>query len=139
MLCNVKADSLGVELFGVLPSFELGYVLEPIEYMWIRPCLGLGGGAWASYVHSHESFSQPNFGRWFYGWSAGLGPGLEVMGRVPYRRESFIGLYVKAGYDLALASGLLGDEEPPDFRLGGFRLELGLRFDRRTQEGSFRM
>lgn len=138
-VCNFSADSLGVEFFGALAGFELGYRYEPIQYVWLRPCLDLGGGAWASYVHSHESFSQPNFSRWYYAWSADIRPAFEVMGKLPYRQGNLVGLYVKAGYRIPVHGPTwLGDDNPPDFGLAGFTLEFGLRFDKRP-EGPFRI
>jgi len=136
---NVSVDSIEARIYSVLPAFEVGYVYEPIEYLWVRPCLDIGGGVWASYVHSHESFSQPNFSRGYYSWTVGVTPALELMGRLRYSGNNIIGLYVKAGYfQPVYGPNWSGDADPPQFDLKGITVEAGLRFDRKSA-GAFRI
>jgi len=129
---NISADSVDASIYSLIPAFQVGYIYEPIEYLWIRPCLDIGGGAWVNFVHSKESTTQPNFSQWFYAWTIGATPGLELMGRMPYGGNKVIGLYVKAGYFLPVyGPNWAGDDDPPPFDFKGIMLEAGIRFDRK--------
>jgi len=51
------------------------------------------------------------------------------MGSMPISDESYIGLFVKASYFIPVTRpAWFGDKNPPDFDLGGFALQIGLRF-----------
>jgi len=128
---QARADSVSAE-FGAGTGFlEVGYCYSPIQYFWVRPCAELSGAAWILYAHSRESFSEPNFSRWFVGWAVGAMPALELMGRLPYGFRKYAGLYVKGGYFLPFMSPQwYGDESPPDFDLEGWSIEAGVRFGR---------
>jgi len=131
---NLRADSVEAEFFGARPSFELGYRIEPFEHGWLRPGLALSGTAWVCFVHSRESFSDPNFSRWFYAWNAGLMPFLEVMGRFRYRDDNAVGVFAKTGYLLPVHGPTwYGDANPPEFSPDGFTLEFGVRFESRPR------
>lgn len=138
------ADSLGSELAALRGSFEAGYPYAPTEWFWVRPCVDVGLAGWLIYVHSVESgilvgSSQPNFSRWFSAWTLGAAPGVEVMGRLSSSRESFIGLFAKAGYFIPVAGPeWSGDIPPPKFSLSGFTLQVGLRFGK-TPYRAFRI
>ncbi len=126
---SVAADSLGSEFLGLTGFVEVGYRYAPVDYAWVRPCLDLGGGVWTLFVHSHDSFSQPNFSRWYLAWTMGAAPGLELMGRLRYRSDNYVGLFVKGSYFLPFhGPSWGGDDDPPEFSLKGFNLHLGLRF-----------
>lgn len=126
---GASADSLEASLLGLMGGFEVGYAYSPVEYCWVRPCLDLGIGLSTHYAHSVESFSQPNFSRWYLEMSTGFAPGLELMGRLRYREVNYIGLFVKGSYSLPVIGPVwFGDADPPEFSFKGFSLHLGLRF-----------
>jgi hypothetical protein len=126
-----RADSVFAEFGAGTGFFEVGYCYSPIQYFWVRPCAELSGAAWTSYVHSRESFNEPNFSRWFLGWGIGAMPALELMGRLPYGYRKYAGLYLKGGYFLPLMkTQWYGDEPPHDFDLEGWSIEAGIRFGR---------
>jgi len=130
------ADSLGSELVALRGDFEAGYPAAPVDWFWVRPCIEVGLAGWVTYVHSIESGTfvgdlQPDFSRWFGAWTLGAAPGIEVMGRLPSSRHSFIGLFAKASYFVPLAGPEWFLDEPPrdfDFGLSGFAVQVGLRF-----------
>ncbi len=129
-----RADSLSSELVALRGDFEAGYPYAPLEWFWVRPCLDVGLAAWMIYVHSVENGTlvgnfQPNFSRSYSAWTLGAAPGVEVMGRLPSSRASFVGLFAKANYFIPFAGPeWLGDVPPPKFGLSGFALQVGLRF-----------
>ena len=128
------ADSLGSELVALRGSFEAGYPYAPVEWFWVRPCVDVGLAGWLIYVHSVESGMlvgnlQSNFSRLFSAWTFGATPGVEVMGRLPSSRESFVGLFAKASYFIPVAGPeWFGDIPPPKFSVSGFNVQVGLRF-----------
>ncbi len=128
------ADSLASELVALRGDFEAGYPYAPLAWFWVRPCLDVGFATWLVYVHSVEGgmlvgSSEPDFRRWFSAWSLGAAPGVEVMGRLPSSRESFIGLFAKASYSVPFVGPeWFGDVSPPKFSLSGFNVQVGLRF-----------
>jgi hypothetical protein len=139
MTRNAKVDGLAAEMFGVNGFFDIGFPYAPVEQFWVRPCLELGGGTWVHYIHSDESFSQPDFSRWYLAWTFGMLPGAEVMGRIRYMGDNYVGLFVKGGYFVPFSGpGWSGDAEPPKLGLSGFALQFGLRFGKLEQK-SFRL
>jgi len=128
---TARVDSLSAEFAGLAGFFELGYRYAPVDFLWARPCLGIGGRTWVHYIHSHNSFSDPNFNRWFLAWNAGVLPGIELLGVMPNWRNNYVGLFVKASYFLpVLGPEWSLDADPPDFNLKGFDLHFGIRFGR---------
>ncbi|MEO0086435.1 MAG: hypothetical protein ABIK37_07385 [candidate division WOR-3 bacterium] len=126
-----RASALEAQFAGALAGFEVGYPYAPERWFWVRPCLELVGGAWVHYVHSNESFSEPNFSRYFLAWTFGVTPAVEVMGRLRYGGESFVGLFLKPGWYVPFAGPVwTGDSDPPRFSIKGFSLQVGLRFGR---------
>jgi len=132
-----QADSVGTELLAVLAAYEIGYPYAPVDYFWVRPCLDLGVGAWLDWVHSLEP-GQDNFSRWYLAWSMVAAPGVEVMGRLRYSEQPYVGLVVKASYPMPFGGQKFGQPQPPDFRFQGLALQLGLRFGR-MEPRTFRM
>ena len=128
------ADSLGSELVALRGGFNAGYPYAPLKWFWVRPCVDVGAAGWLVYAHSVEGGvrvggSQPNFSRFFSAWTLGAAPGVEVMGRLPSSRESFIGVFAKADYFIPLTGPeWFGDIPPPKFSLSGFNLQVGMRF-----------
>jgi hypothetical protein len=128
------ADSLGSELVALRGDFEVGYPLAPVDWFWVRPCVDVGFAAWVIYVHSVEDGTlvgslQPNFSRRFEAGTFGAAPGVEVMGRLPTSRESFVGLFAKANYFIPVAGPeWFGSSPRPKFGLNAFALQFGLRF-----------
>jgi len=92
----------------------------------------LGGTAWVHYLHTKESFSDPNFPRWYMGWVAGANPGIEVLGRMRYAGDLFAGLFLKAGWFIpfTVTQWRPAADEPlrPEFSMSGLNLQLGVRF-----------
>jgi len=128
-VARFQADAVTAEFAGALAFFDAGYAYAPFDYLVLRPSLELGGMVWAHYVHSRESFTDPNFSQWFLATSGGLLPGVEVMGRLPYGRYRYVGLFVKAGYYLSLYGPEWAlDAGPPDFGMQGLTIHAGLRF-----------
>jgi hypothetical protein len=129
-----QADSLGSELAAIRANFELGYPYSPVERAWVRPTLELTGTGMVAYAHSKENGAvvgnfSGRFKRWFAAWGIGVVPGVEVMGSLPISEESYIGLFVKTSYFIPVTrSAWFGDKNPPAFDLGGFALQIGLRF-----------
>ena len=125
------ADSLGSELAAIRGNFEVGYPYSPVEWFWLRGCLEIGGAGCAIYAHSVENgvllgnFSG-NFKRWYSAWIISAAPGVELMGTLP---GSYVSLFTKASYAIPVAGPQwLGDQSPPAFSLGGFSIQIGLRF-----------
>jgi hypothetical protein len=125
-------------------NFEAGYPYAPVEWLWVRPCIDVGLAGWLVYAHSVEggtlvgSFPS-NFSKWYAAWTLGAAPGVEVMGRLPSSRESFVGLFAKADYFIPVAGPeWFGDVSPPKFSLSGFNVQVGLRFGR-TPYRAFRI
>lgn len=125
------ADSLGSELAAIRGNFEVGYPYTPVEWFWLRGCLEVGGAGCVIYAHSVENgvllgnFSD-NLKRWYSTWMISAAPGVEVMGIWP---QSQVGLFMKASYVIPIArTQWLGDKPPPAFSIGGFSLQIGLRF-----------
>ena len=101
-------DSLGSEMAAVRGNFEVGDPYSPVEN---GVLLGNFSG---------------NFKRWYSTWVLTAAPGVEVMGTLP---GSYVSLFTKASYVIPIArSQWLGDKSPPAFSLGGFSLQIGLRF-----------
>lgn len=127
------ADSLGCELAAVRADFEAGYPYAPVEWFWLRPCLGLAGTGVVIYPHSVEyGYGLGNFRewfkRWYAAWTVNAVPGLEVMGALPTGQGSYVGLYAKAGYLIPIVGpSWSGDDAPPSFSLSGFALQFGVR------------
>jgi hypothetical protein len=128
------ADSLGSELVALRAAFQTGYPYAPTDWFWVRPCVDVGFAVWYVYAHSVEGgtligSTEPNFYRSFTAWTLGAVPGVEVMGRLPSSRESFIGLFAKADYFIPFAGPVWsGDDPSPKFGLSGFSVQVGLRF-----------
>ena len=131
---GAAADSLESQLAGAGAFFELGYPWAPVDQFWARGFLELGGTAWVHYLHTKESFSDPNFLRWYMGWVAGANPGIEVLGRIRYAGDLFAGLFLKAGWFIPFTGTqwAAGSDEPlrPEFSMSGLNLQLGVRFGR---------
>jgi hypothetical protein len=124
-----SADTLEAQLAGARTFFEVGYPYAPIDQFWARGCLELGGGVWTHYIHSKESFSNARFISWWLGWTVGMAPGIEVMGRIRYQTDMFAGIFLKASWFIPFTGPQwYGDADPPEFSLGGFNLQVGLRF-----------
>jgi len=119
------ADSLKSELAAVRASFEVGFPYNPNQRAWVRPCIEFGASGLLVYAQTLGGQSK----WWFAAWSLGAMPGVELMGTLPTSSESFIGLFVKAGYAIPLSGpSWFGDNEPPRFSHRGFVLQMGLRF-----------
>jgi len=137
------ADSLGSELLALRGNFEAGYPAAPVDWFWVRPCLEVCLAGGYIYAHSVENGTlvgnfKPNFSRGFWGWTLGGVPGIEVMGRLPSSRETFIGLFAKGSYFIPVAGPeWFGDVPPPDFGLRGFHLQVGLRFGKMSSYRAF--
>lgn len=131
------ADSLGSEMVAIRAGIEFGYPYVPVEWFWLRGCLEVGGAGCAIYAHSVENgVLLGNFSgrvkRWYSSWIVSAAPGAEVMGMLPTVPGSYVGLFMKASYVIPLArTQWFGDQPPPVFSLGGFSLQIGLRFGRR--------
>ncbi len=129
-----QSDSLGTELAALRANFEVGYPYAPIGQAWVRPTLELAGTGLVTYAHTKENGAvvgnfSARFKRWFAAWDLGFVPGVEVMGALPISEQSYIGLFVKASYFVPLTRpAWFGDKNPPDFDLGGFTLQIGMRF-----------
>jgi hypothetical protein len=129
-----QSDSLGTELAALRANFEVGYPYAPIGQAWVRPTLELAGTGLVTYAHTKENGAvvgnfSARFKRWFAAWDLGFVPGVEVMGALPLSEQSYIGLFVKASYFVPLTRpAWFGDKNPPDFDLGGFTLQIGVRF-----------
>lgn len=135
---SIRVDSLAFLFSGIAPSLMLGYVWEPTSRFWIRPGVDVNAWVWGCYAHSHESFCDPDFARWLGGWSVGLAPGLEIMGKLLARGENYLGCYIKAGYQVPVQGAGFGAGWGAELRLRGLMLELGLRFNR-GKEGPLRI
>ncbi len=126
---RVQADSVAAEFAGVAGFLDVGYRFEPLDYLWVRPFVDLGGTLWGHYIHSRESFTEPNFSRGFVGWALGPSPGVEVMGRLRYVEGRYVGLFVKAGWFIPVfGPEWYIHERPPDFEPLGLNVEVGVRF-----------
>jgi hypothetical protein len=136
-----QADSLGSELAALRASFEVGYPYSPVAQAWIRPTLELAGTGMVIYAHSKENGAvvgnfKGRFKQWFAVWGIGAAPGVELMGSLPLSDESYMGLFIKTSYFIPVSrSAWFGDKNPPDFDLGGFTLQIGLRFGKAFQPG----
>jgi hypothetical protein len=126
-----QADSLKSDLAALRANFEVGFPYSPNQWVWVRPCLELGATGLVVYAQTMNADSK----WWFAAWSVGAAPGVEVMGSIPTTSESFIGLFVKASYLLPISGpSWFGDREPPSLGLGGFGLQIGLRFGKMTAD-----
>ena len=124
-------DSLGSEMAAIRGNVEVGYPYSPVEWFWLRGCLEVGGAGCVVYCHSVENgvllgnFSG-NLKRWYSNWMISAAPGVELMGTLP---GTSVSLFTKASYVIPVARlQWLGDKSPPAFSLGGFSLQIGLRF-----------
>lgn len=128
-------DSLGSDIAAVIGGFEAGYPWAPqhIDWFWLRPCLDLTAGGFFIAAHSLEP-GQSDFFQWYAGWQLAVMPSLEVMGRLPYAGDAYVGIYLKAGYHLPfIAPQWYGDYDDfarPDLSLRGFQVSTGVRFGR---------
>lgn len=127
-----RADSVEMLGGGARLFLETGYVWSPIEQLWVRPVVEAGGDALLHYIHDNGSpFEEPNFSRWYVGWSLGVAPGVEVMGRLRRDIDKYVGLFIKAHYYIPVyGENWYVDENPPAFDLQGIHLQVGLRFGR---------
>ncbi len=122
---HCQADSLESRLFAIRANFEVGFPYSPNEWVSVRPCVELGGNGLVVYAQTPSADSK----MWFAAWTVGAAPGVELMGSLPTSSESFIGLFVKASYFIPVSGpAWFGDDNPPDFGLGGFAIQIGLRF-----------
>lgn len=120
-----QADSVKGDLAAIRADFEVGFPYIPNQYVWFRPCLDLGGAGTLVYAQTYSADTK----WWFASWTIGATPGVEAMGCLPTSSESFIGLFVKAGYFIPFSGpSWFGDKNPPALSLRGFSLQLGLRF-----------
>lgn len=120
-----RADSLKSELAAIRANFEVGFPYRPNEWVWVRPCLELGATGVLVYAQTLSADSK----WWSAAWSIGAAPGIEVMSSLPTSSESFIGLFVKAGYLIPISGPTwFGDNELQSCGLSGFALQMGLRF-----------
>ncbi len=120
-----QSDSLKSQLAAVRANFEVGFPYRPNQWVWVRPSLELGATGLLVYAQTLRADTK----KWYAAWSIGTAPGVEVMGSLPTSSESFIGLFVKASYLIPISGpAWFGDSEPPSFSLGGFALQMGLRF-----------
>jgi hypothetical protein len=131
-----KADALKSEMVGVSGWLEGGYPYAPLEWFWVRPTVDLGGTGWYGYAHSLDRGFFPGAmkaktARKYFGWVAGVAPGLEVMGRIRSGRTSFFGLFVKGSWFIpAIGPQCYGNAGEQDFTLSGFSVTAGVRFGR---------
>jgi len=127
-----RADSMEVQGGGARVFLETGYVWAPIDELWVRPVVELGGDALLFYVHDTGSpFRNPDFSQWYVGWTVGAAPGLEVMGRLRYDLDKYVGLFAKAHYYYPVyGPNWYIDDNPPGFDLEGIHLQAGIRFGR---------
>lgn len=120
-----QADSLKSELAAIRANFEVGFPYSPNQWIWVRPCLELGATGLLVYAQTLSADSK----WWSAAWSIGAAPGIEVMGSLPTSSESFIGLFVKAGYLIPISGPTwFGDDDLQSFSLSGFALQMGIRF-----------
>ena len=129
-LRRYEGDAILAEFVGAQGYLEVGYRIVPVEPLWIRPGVEVGGGPWVYYVHDRQTpFADPNFSRWFLGWTIGVAPGLELMGRWHYRPDRYAGVFVKTSYFFPLhGPDWYLDADPPGFDLRGIHVQVGLRF-----------
>lgn len=127
---QTRADSLEAQGGGARLFLETGYAWSPVEQFWVRPVVELGGDALFFYIHDTGSpFRDPDFSRWHVGWTLGVAPGLEVMGRLRHHIDRYVGLFAKAHYYIPVyGPDWYLDEEPAEFSLQGLHLQFGLRF-----------
>lgn len=129
-----RADSLAAELVGLRGSFDCGYAWVPRDFFWVRPHLNVGFGAWFLYAHSIEDgalfVADPDIWDVLWGWTVGVMPALELMGRLRYGEEHYVALYTRAGWFIPIGGPEVytGRGEPPRFGLGGLSWDAGLRF-----------
>ncbi len=133
-----QADSVKGNLAALRADFDVGFPFIPNQYVWLRPSLELGGAGALVYAQTYNADAK----YWFASWTVGATPGIEVMGILPTSSESFMGLFVKAGYFIPFSGpSWFGDKNPPAFSLRGFSLQIGLRFGKKfttteQEEGS---
>lgn len=129
---SLAADAIEVQFGGAQVALDLGWHYAPVAFLALRPGVELGGAGWVYYVHDRDTpLSDPDFSRWFVGWTMGATPAFEVMGRLPGGGNRYTGLFIKAGYFLPFyGPAWYYDESPPGFDLKGFNLQLGIRFGR---------
>lgn len=129
-----RTDSLAAELVGIRGNFDAGFAYVPWDFFWVRPHVEVGFGGWFLYAHSIEDgalfVTDPDLWDVLYGWTVGAAPGLEVMGRLRYGQEQYVGLYAKANYFIPIGGPEVysGETDPPAFGLSGFSWEAGFRF-----------
>lgn len=120
-----QSDSLESQLAAIRACFDVGFPYRPNQWVWVRPCLDLGATGLLVYAQTLRADTK----KWYAAWSIGTAPGIEVMGSLPTTAESFIGLFVKASYLIPISGpSWFGDSEPPALSLGGFALQMGVRF-----------
>ena len=129
-LRQFRGDAILAEFLGVQGYLDVGYRIVPVEPLWIRPSVEIGGGPWVYYVHDRQTpFADPNFSRWFLGWTVGVAPGLELMGRWHCRPDRYAGVFVKTSYFFPIhGPDWYLDANPPGFDLRGIHVQLGVRF-----------
>ncbi|HTW90483.1 MAG TPA: hypothetical protein VMH22_02105 [bacterium] len=120
-----QADSVKGQLIAVRANLEVGFPYVPNQWLLFRPCVELGGAGTLVYAQTFSASSK----WWFASWTIGATPGVEAMGMLPTSSESFIGLFLKAGYFIPFSGPTwFGDKNPPALSLRGFSLQLGVRF-----------
>ena len=126
---RLQRNAMTAEFGGGTGFFELGYPWPAERFWWLRPYARLDGSGWAALAHRPGSYDDPEERRWFVGWGVGVTPGLEGMVRLRYLETNFIGLFVRGGYRVPfVTTNWYGHLPSPDFDLGGFALEAGVRF-----------
>lgn len=133
---SMAADAVEVQFAGAQVALDLGLHFKPAWFLALRPGVELGGSGWVYYVHDRDGpFNDPNFSRWFVGWTAGAMPAFEALGVLRRDVNRYTGLFAKVGYFFpVIGPEWYYDQPPPGLDLRGFHLQLGLRFGRLPPE-----
>jgi len=121
-----KADSIGALMGGLWGDFELSYPRWINDFVLIRGGIDFGLNSWLVFAHSLEP-GYSNLSRWFLNWEMFVSPTLEAMGRVMFNSGQYVGLAVRCGYWVpVIGPNWYGSDLPPDFRMRGLVLDIGL-------------
>jgi hypothetical protein len=129
---SLAADSVEAQFGATQVALDIGWHHAPVSFLAIRPGVEIGGAGWAYYVHDRSSpLRDPGFSHWFWAWSVGVMPALELTARFARGDDRYTGLFVKAGWLFPVHGPTWYlDADPPPFDPGGFQLQVGVRFGR---------
>lgn len=101
-----KTDTLSARIRYGMGYGEIGFQVEPLRWLWIRPCLSIGGSGFdieldewrGEFGEIPEDTLYVPYHYLASAWSFNVGAALVLEFNLPITKSGFVGLEIKGGY-----------------------------------------